>query len=285
MVSVIIVNYNSANFILKCCNSLFQFEEIGSYEIVIVDNGSCDVEILREFVGLHSSMNISLIENTINYGFGKACNIGFCNSTGNFLFFLNPDTYLTGPVFNRFIKFFLENENHKIACLSSQLKHPDNSACHSYGRFLWPLYWNLTNNRRQNISLKGSAELVDVCVGSNMFLNRSTFDKINGFDHNIFLYQEELEMQYRLRIMGYDSFVIGDLGIIHEKGVSSSNLFQRQSMVISDAYIIRKHCNFIVYIFFRVYTISMALIFLKNKSIKMTEKFLYLKSAIYLKYF
>lgn len=284
MVSVIIVNYNSANYIVNCCNSLHEFEEVDSYEILIVDNNSKDVDILREYVRSHTSDNIRLIENPLNYGFGKACNIGIKSSSGEFVFFLNPDTYLTRPVLNEFVWFFRNYEDHKIACLCSSLKHPDGSICHSSGNFLWPLNLNLRNYRRQISTLQG-LKVVDVCVGSNLFFKRSIFEDINGFDDNIFLYQEELELQYRLRITGYNSFLIEDLGIVHSKGVSSSNLFQRQSIVISDAYIIKKHCNSVVTVFFRLYTILMALFFFKNPSITMSEKLLYLRSAIYLKYF
>ena len=284
MVSVIIVNYNSANCIVNCCNSFLEFEEVDSYEIIIVDNKSSDVNILREYVISSASMNIRLIENPLNYGFGKACNIGSRSSSGDYLFFLNPDTYLTKSVLNEFVLFFNNYRDYKIACLSSSLKHSDGSICHSYGSFMWPLNWNLRKYKRQIFTLQG-LRFVDVCVGSNIFFKRSTFEHINGFDENIFLYQEELELQYRLRILGYDSFLIEDVGIVHIKGVSSSNLYQRQSMVISDAYIIKKHCTLAVYLLFRLYTILMALFFLKNPSVKMSEKLLYLKSSFFLKYF
>ena len=284
MVSVIIVNYNSANYVVNCCNSLHEFEKVDSFEILIVDNNSHDVNILREYIELHTSKNIRLIENPRNYGFGKACNLGFQSSSGEFLFFLNPDTYLTRSVLNHYVQCFRNNQDCNIACLSSILKHGDNSFCHSSGSFLWPLYINLRNYKREISTLQG-VEIVDVCVGSNIFFKRSTFEKINGFDDKIFLYQEELEIQYRLRILGYNSLLIGDLGIVHIKGVSSTNLFQRQSMVISDAYIIKKHCNSILYLFFRLYTILMAIVFFKNPSVRLSEKISYLRSALFLKYF
>ena len=93
-----------------------------------------------------------------------------------------------------------------------------------------------------------------------------------------------MELQFRLLKNGFHSYICNDLGIIHVKGISSTNLFQRQSIVISDSYIIKKHTSILEYGLFRFFSILLALIFFKNNSISINERIKFLKTSVTLNY-
>lgn len=74
-----------------------------------------------------------------------------------------------------------------------------------------------------------------------MFLEKSLFDSFNGFDENIFLYEEELELQYRFFCAGFQNYYVDKVGINHLEGKSSSSFFKRKCSFISNCYIYNLH--------------------------------------------
>lgn len=88
--SIIIVNWNTTNFLLKCLESFFSNEPGFSFEVIVVDNNSDDdIGSVKDLYP-----KIRLIKNAYNYGFGVATNIGLRASSGEYVMTLNPDTVL-----------------------------------------------------------------------------------------------------------------------------------------------------------------------------------------------
>src|SRR5947209_8051071 len=94
--SIIIVTWNSLDYLKKCLQSIVHSQPRVSYELIIVDNTSVDgtqewlrSDQARKLVG---SVPLKLILNRENFGFSKANNLGTCKSDAEFVFFLNPDS-------------------------------------------------------------------------------------------------------------------------------------------------------------------------------------------------
>ncbi|MCP3679605.1 MAG: glycosyltransferase family 2 protein [Gammaproteobacteria bacterium] len=89
-ISVIIVNYNTAEEIVSCIDSILIQQEV-SVEILVWDNASQDnsLEVLRRFTD-----KIQFVASKENLGFGKASNLLVKQATSPYIFLLNPDAYL-----------------------------------------------------------------------------------------------------------------------------------------------------------------------------------------------
>lgn len=275
LVSIIIVNYRTKHLTKNCVDSILNELVDISYEIIIVDNNSGDesVEFLKQ-----EFPEIKIIANAENYGFGKANNIGVANSRGRYIFLLNSDTIIKGNIFNSFVDFFENNLHLKIGSIGSLLISNDNKLLHSYGFF--------PKNLKRKINLKTDlcdddyVKNVDIVIGANMFMLKSVFDNFNGFDENIFLYEEELELQYRMKLSGFNSYIINEKKIIHLEGESSTSYFKRECSFLSLCYINNKHLSKFEYMIFRMRSILFAIVFFKNTKISLMEKFNYLKLTI-----
>src|SRR5450432_96179 len=91
--SIIIVNWNSVDFLRGCLVSICQPPQSISLEVIVVDNASydgCDSMLAREFP------RVRFIQSHENIGFARACNLGHQHSAGRILLFLNPDTKIVG---------------------------------------------------------------------------------------------------------------------------------------------------------------------------------------------
>src|SRR5713226_1336480 len=91
--SIIIVNWKSADFTRKCLASVRANAKGINLEILVVDNASfdgCAEMIQTEF------SEVRFIQSQDNLGFARANNLAFGHSSGSILLFLNPDTEIVG---------------------------------------------------------------------------------------------------------------------------------------------------------------------------------------------
>src|SRR5271165_2167217 len=91
--SIIIVNWNSADYVRKCLGSIYAHTTGIDFETIVVDSGSfdgCAKMIAGEFP------QVRFVQSPDNIGFGKANNLAVRHSNGSYLLFLNPDTEVIG---------------------------------------------------------------------------------------------------------------------------------------------------------------------------------------------
>ena len=86
-ISVIISNYNTANYISKAIESVLN-QTYTNIEIIVVDDCSTD-----DSVSIISKYPVKLIKNTINLGCGVSRKVGIAQATGDYLIFLDSDDY------------------------------------------------------------------------------------------------------------------------------------------------------------------------------------------------
>ena len=129
--SIIIVNYNTREFLNQCLTSLFESESDIASELIVVDNASVDGSgsmVRKEFP------SVVLIENKKNLGFSKANNIGTKAGRGRYFLFLNPDTIVPRGSLERMLNFFKSHPDAGV--VGPQLVFPDGSLQLSCRR--WP---------------------------------------------------------------------------------------------------------------------------------------------------
>ena len=97
--------------------------------------------------------------------------------------------------------------------------------------------------------------------GAFLFFRNTSFQKIEGFDTNIFLYWEEMDLCHRLRESGFSSVLVPEAKVLHFQGVSigTSEAIDKEAY-ISYLYVLRKNFGFLKYILIRKYLILVTLL-------------------------
>lgn len=110
-VSIVIVNYNTGKILKECVESVFQYEDPESFDIVIVDNMSEDKSeaIISGLSDKHK--NIKFILNKEKVSFSEANNTGIDASTGEYVLIMNPDIIFTEPLFKKLTDDFNKPES------------------------------------------------------------------------------------------------------------------------------------------------------------------------------
>lgn len=261
-ISIILVNYNTSDHILKCLSSLKSILDFYDHEIIIVDNDSIENELEKL---KNISDNIKIIHNNVNVGFGAACNIGAKNSLGKYLLFINPDTIFIEDAFPELIKT-LEN-NSEIAVASCALVNQHMDYVYSFNDFP-RLKYEFTeaigsgthNDIQKKIEfLKNNQSKIFECdwvIGAFMFIRKTKFDKVGGFDESFFLYYEDTDLCKRIKDAGNQIVVIPYIKVIHTQMSSvrspqGENIFyyhlNRSNLIYS-----HKHFSFLMVLTIRL---------------------------------
>lgn len=242
-ISVIIVNYHSAEMVIDCINSIYAQTEGLRYEIIVVDNASGDgsVEKLQEAFG----EKIMLISSVENLGFGKANNLGAKKAAGKYLFLLNPDTILANNAMKILYDYMEAYPNVGVAGgnLLSSDGMPTPSFCREFdnlrlekSRASWGSLLGARIGAKlhigQNLPMAefnhtDRPEKVAYIFGADMVMPRVLFEQVGGFDPDFFMYAEEEELTWRIHSLGYDVMSVPQAKIIHLEGatLNASHIF------------------------------------------------------------
>jgi GT2 family glycosyltransferase len=217
MVSIITVNYKSKRFLPKLLDSIQKFVK-DEYEYIIVDNDSGDNldEIEKKYEG------VSVIYSNKNAGFGAGINIGAKQAQGEFLYFLNPDTYLLSDTV-RIQKNLLESDS-KIAIVGGCMVQQDGSLQKfQYGNepHLKDLFTR-SEKKQQDTPPPTASQEVDWVSGGAMMVRREDFLNIGGFDERFFMYYEDIDISKRMKQSGRLVYWTPDAKLTHIEGGSET---------------------------------------------------------------
>ena len=230
-VSIIIVNFNTYQMTKECIDSICQMTQGVEYEIILVDNNSSDGS--REY--FEKDKRIRLVNANGNIGFGRANNLGFFYSKGDFIFILNSGTILYNNAILQLFNYLKENPN--VGCVGSVLKDKNYNVTHSYSTLpIW--YKELIGQSTVCADNKNTfpAE-VEMITGADIMIRRSVIYTFGLFDPDFFMYYEDTEMMWRYHRSGVKSIIINGPGIIHFGGSSLKNSYKRALMQTEGYYI------------------------------------------------
>ena len=219
-VSIIIPIYNQINYTIDCLIGLHKnISKKYSFEIIIINDQSTDnsVDVLYErFSG------ITIITNEKNLGFVLSCNKGASVGVGNYLCFLNNDTFIQ-PNWLETLVDKIESD-HSIGLVGSMLIYP-NGALQEAGNIIWSNGegWNFGRNGNRFSPKYNYCRQVDYISGASILLSKEDFNVLNGFD-TLFVpaYYEDTDLCMRIRhTLGKKVVYCPNSKIIHFEGITS----------------------------------------------------------------
>lgn len=230
--SIIIVNWNSADYLKECLLSVFQTTQDVAFEIIVVDNASYDgarAMIEAEFPG------VKFLQSLENGGFSRANNLGFRHSSGRNILFLNPDTLIIGPAIS--VLLHALESIPTAGAVGCRLLHSDHSLqLHSIQRY--PTVMNQVMDlhflkaRFPQWSLWGLKPLlgenappaaVEVIPGACLMVRRSVFEQVGQFTDDYFMYAEDIDLCYKINQTDQKVYFVNGATVLHHGGGSSRN--------------------------------------------------------------
>jgi N-acetylglucosaminyl-diphospho-decaprenol L-rhamnosyltransferase len=234
-VSVVVINYNNAQYLERCLRPLFVDPVIK--EVIVVDDRSTDnsIELLRNFPA-------KVIRNERNMGPVAARNIGAREATGNYLLFVDADAQI-GPTYASALAQFLE-DNEKVGIVTGKTisetgeriwwnfgydPHPFRGAIGGLldrcALFVWRylvlrriIGW-ISQPFSQNLA-SDEVRSVDWVVEMAFMTRRNIFNTLEGLDEGFYMFFEGPDFCRRVRELGSTVVYLPYVSVQHLGGHS-----------------------------------------------------------------
>lgn len=241
--SIVIVTYNSADYIGECLASIQRQSSVVSLEVIIIDNDSKDASqsIVKEY--LSEGIPGEFIINKSNRYFAPAVNQGIGAATGEYVLILNPDTELQPESLELLLEYFRNDRS--VGVVAPQLVNPDGSIQPSCRRFpkhrdvvfnlfginrLFPKSrffngWKMGDFDHQQI------REVDQPQGAALLTSQMVLDAVGPLDEDFPMFFNDVDWCYRVKQSGYKIMFYPPAKIVHHQGVSVNSV--KAKMVVS----------------------------------------------------
>lgn len=197
IISVIVVTFNGGEYLGRCLESLTA-QSFLNFEVIVVDNGSTDGSI-DNLPTLPKNFRILRAET--NMGFARANNLGAKLASGSWLALLNPDATAKRDWLECLLRAVSARPDYRIVA-SAQFKMGNTEQldgagdCYSIAGYPWRGGYGHSKD-----AMPQAGEVFAAC-GASAFYPRDAFLAVGGFDESFFCYVEDVDLGFRLRLIG-----------------------------------------------------------------------------------
>ena len=243
-VTIIIPNYNGADFLGECIESL-RYQTYKNFDVLVIDNGSSDdsLEYLRDLESYEKNLNIRVIYLDENLGFAGGVNVGLAASDSKYIILLNNDTQVFPDYVERLVNAIEKSE--KIFAVNPLMINAHNKelvddAGDGYSLLGWG--YQIGVGEKVGDFTKKRA-VFSACAGASIY-RKSILDEVGYFDEMHFAYLEDMDLSFRARLKGY---IIGfePLAKVYHLGSATSgskyNSFKVRLAARNNIYLIYKN--------------------------------------------
>jgi N-acetylglucosaminyl-diphospho-decaprenol L-rhamnosyltransferase len=243
LISFVIVTYNSADTIEACLTSIERHTMV-PFEAVVVDN-SPDEETamaVARFLEFRDGVTFRLDKTDNNLGFAKGCNRGAREVTGDYIFFLNPDTELLNDAGAEMLRCMKEHplalavgpaifgRDGTVTATCRNLPTVGRIVLDATGIDRWVGAYRMTHFSHRE------PRRVEQIIGAAMLISRDAYWRAEGLDERFFIYYEEVDLCKRLLEAGGEVWFWPAAEVRHLAGASTDAPSVRAGMI----YILRE---------------------------------------------
>jgi len=218
LVSIITVNYNG---MADTCEMIGSFRKYETYphEIIVVDNGSRNPE--ADEIKMRYP-EVKVVRNA-NTGFAGGNNAGVKVAEGNYLFFLNNDTIIKGPVLEALVRRL--NAAPENGGVSPMLKYNYAPGTLQYAGFT-PLSRITLRNAAIGFNEKEQPRYQTACEtaalhGAAMMVRRDVLQRVGPMTEIYFLFYEEFDWSAQLHRAGYKLWYEPEAVVFHKESMTT----------------------------------------------------------------
>lgn len=226
-VSVIIPNKDHLSDLERCIESIRTVNAYQNLEILIIENNSSSREIFDYYEKIQrEDPRIRVLTYTGSFNYSKINNFGASQADGHYLLFLNNDTAILKPSSIWYLASYAGRED--VGAVGALLIYPDHRVQHA-GVILG--YGGIAGHAFQGEEV-GEApgpypELifehtrnVSAVTGACMMVQREVFEKAGGFDEELAVTFNDVDLCLRLRREGLRILLCPNAELIHDESAS-----------------------------------------------------------------
>jgi len=240
---IIIVNHNGKELLKSNLPSVLNTQET-NFDICVVDNNSSDdsVSFLEK-----EYPQVKVVKSDENLGYGRAHNLAYDKYPNyDYYVFMNNDIRVEPNWLSKLLEVVKNKE--KVGAVGPRIllsekkdnRYVINSAGMNINKhhMAYDRYEGEKNNEKYNV-----IEKVDGICGAVMLVPKEVLKKVRGFNPNMFLYYEDVDLSLRIRDAGYEIYYCGQSVVYHDHMASTESIgsFKRNWMNMRNRYVSIKY--------------------------------------------
>lgn len=212
-VTVIVLNYNGRQHLEGCLPSLLQLDyPADCLGLLVMDNGSTDGSV--DFVE-QQYPQVQMVRSDRNLGFAAGNNLAARHTDSRYVIFLNNDM----RVDSHFVQGLVDaaQSNPEVVCAGAKILNWDGSKFDFAGaapHFAGFAYQVGYDKPFSNDVFNEMRPMLFACGGA-MIIDRQVFLDVGGFDEDYFIYFEDVDLGWRLWILGHQVVFAPDAVVFH----------------------------------------------------------------------
>jgi GT2 family glycosyltransferase len=220
--AVVILNWNGQKLLEQFLPSVLQYSAQAT--IYVADNASTDDSVT--FVQAHYPQ-IKIIQNRANYGFAQGYNEALKQVQEPFWVLVNSDIEVTENWLAPVEQLFLSQS--KVGIVQPKILDYKDKSKFEYagaaGGYIDRLGYPFCRGRvfdtlEQDLGQYNNAQSIFWASGACLFIRKSVFETLQGFDTDFFAHQEEIDLCWRAKNQGHDIVYCPDSMVYHVGGAT-----------------------------------------------------------------
>ncbi|MBS7648909.1 glycosyltransferase family 2 protein [Candidatus Bathyarchaeota archaeon] len=212
-VSIIVINFRGAQQLDKCLKCLKR-TSYPNYEVIVVD---CLTENIDEWLK-NSFPEIKLLHYDHDIGASASHNVGkeFLDPKSKYIVFLDNDAYVTERWLIELVKT-MENDE-KIGIAQAKIVTAENAEMMDHAGIAIDALgtWYTLRGLKSDV-IVNTLELF-ASSSAGCIVRRDVFEKVGGFDPDYFIYDDDTDFSFRVRLLGYSIILVPSSVVLHEGG-------------------------------------------------------------------
>jgi len=226
LVSIVIPTKDKSELLKPCLVSLVKNTSYPNFEIVIVDNGSLELETFQLFEEYQQLLKekFKVIHDDDVFNFSRLVNNGVKASNGDMILMLNNDTEVISP--NNWLEEMVGYAQRKeIACVGCKLLYDDQTIQHAgvicgLGGIASHSHLNLPVSSPGYYARLTIVSNYSATTGACFMIRRNIWEEVKGFDETLAVAYNDVDFCLRLLSKNYRHVVLPHVLFYHHESKS-----------------------------------------------------------------
>lgn len=223
LVSIIIPIRDQAKLTRKCLESLYNKMNYKNFEIILIDNGSKEIDTFKLFEEYKKKDNFKVIRIDKEFNYAYLNNEGAKEAKGEYLLLLNNDTEVIDNDFLDYMVGYGQQEH--VGCVGLKLLYPDKSVQHAgivlgLGGLAGHVY---STAKYEDNGIFGRLAIpynYMAVTAACLLISKKKFNEVNGFDENLKVSANDVDLNLKILDKGYYNVCLSNIEMWHYESKS-----------------------------------------------------------------
>ena len=223
LVSIIIPIKDKAKMTRRCIDSLYEKNTYKNFEIILVDNNSCEDETFKMLNEYKKRDNFKVLRLECEFNYSRINNEAVKIAKGDYLLFLNNDTEVLDCDFLEWMVGYASQSH--VGCVGIKLLYPDKLVQHAgvvlgYGGVAGHIYVTASNNDNGLFGRLCMPYDYTAVTAACLMIDKKKFNEVNGFDEKLKVALNDVDLNLKVLDKGYYNVCLSNITMFHYESKS-----------------------------------------------------------------